>query len=234
MSQGNTTVVYQQNPGTSALGLAGLILSILGWLTCGSLCIPGALCSGLALFDNKPKGLAIAGLIVGFPGVLFFIFVGAGMIFAFLGIGAGTAAVATMPDEAWEPKPAIVEPIDEQPPVDLSSVVGDEPIDLNEQLSTESESTNEDPAIEPVVEDEPTPSVEPEPVVEEEPAPIDYFRVWSDTTGKFSKEAKFVKMDGDAVVIESTEGKQATIPMEKLSPADVRWINKWVLKLDVP
>ena len=43
--------------------------------------------------------MALAGLIVGFPGTLFFGFVGLGMITAFLGIGAaatgGAAAVAT-------------------------------------------------------------------------------------------------------------------------------------------
>ena len=60
-TQSPVNVVVQQQP-TNSLGLAGLVLSIIGWLTCGLLCIPGAFVSFLGLFSKAPKGLAIAGL----------------------------------------------------------------------------------------------------------------------------------------------------------------------------
>ncbi len=82
------TVVVQQAPNTSGLAIAGLVFSILGWFTCGLLCIPGAFFCFLALFSRGPKGTAIAGLIVGFPGTLFFAVVGLGIIMGVLGIDA--------------------------------------------------------------------------------------------------------------------------------------------------
>ena len=85
----------------NALGLAGLIFSILGWLTCGLLCIPGAFLSFLGLFSRAPKTLAIVGLIVGFPGAIFFFVVGLGIIMAVLGLGAaGVAAAGVAMEEA--------------------------------------------------------------------------------------------------------------------------------------
>ena len=65
------TILVQQSPSTSGLAIAGLIFAILGWFTCGLLCIPGAFLCLLALFTRGPKGAAIAGLIVGFPGTMF-------------------------------------------------------------------------------------------------------------------------------------------------------------------
>ncbi len=64
------------------------MFSILGWFTCGLLCIPAAFFCLLALFFKGPKSVPIAGLIIGFPGTIFFGLVGSGMIAAFLGIGA--------------------------------------------------------------------------------------------------------------------------------------------------
>jgi hypothetical protein len=54
----------------------------------------------VALFARGPKGAAIAGLIVGFPGTLFFGFVGLGIITAFLGIGAATTATVAEAERA--------------------------------------------------------------------------------------------------------------------------------------
>ena len=81
---------------TNGIGLAGLIFSILGWLTCGLLCLVGAPLSFLGLFSKGPKGTAIAGLIVGFPGVLFFVFIGIGLVASVLGIGATAASVGVV------------------------------------------------------------------------------------------------------------------------------------------
>jgi len=85
-SQPSTIIIEQQ--GASAFAITGLVFSILGWFTCGLLCIPGAFFCLLALFFKGPKSVPIAGLIIGFPGTIFFGLVGFGMIAAFLGIGA--------------------------------------------------------------------------------------------------------------------------------------------------
>ena len=86
MNQPNQVVVVQQD--SNGLGLAGLIFSILGWLTCGAACIVGVFLSCLGLLSKGPKATAIAGLIVGLPGVLFFLFVGIGLIAGIIGMEA--------------------------------------------------------------------------------------------------------------------------------------------------
>lgn len=92
--------VVVKQPSTSGVAIAGLIFSILGWFTCGLLCIPGALLSFLGLFSRGPKGAAVAGLIVGFPGTIFFFVVGLGMLMGALGVGASaTHAIATADKE---------------------------------------------------------------------------------------------------------------------------------------
>ena len=108
------TVVINQAPNTSGLAIAGLIFSILGWFTCGLLCIPGAFLCFLALFSRGPKGTAIAGLIVGFPGTLFFAFVGLGVIMSALGLGT---AVSSAVDDARRANAEAQSDAPPQPPV---------------------------------------------------------------------------------------------------------------------
>jgi len=79
------TVVVRQE--TNGLALAGFVFSCLGWLTCGALCIPGVLLSFLGLL-GRPRGLAVAGLLVGLPGVLFFVLAGFAMVAAAIGVQA--------------------------------------------------------------------------------------------------------------------------------------------------
>lgn len=45
-------------------------------------------------------------------------------------------------------------------------------------------------------------------------------RTWTDKTGKFKTKARFVELDGDALTLETDEGKTLSIPLEKLSEAD--------------
>ena len=165
MSQGpQQTVVVQQSPGTSGLGLAGLVFSILGWFTCGLLCIPGAALSFLGLFTRGSKGAAIAGLIVGFPGVIFFVVIGMGIIGGVLGIGG--AAVSTAHQAAGKARKEAevheqnveqrVEPVDES----IFELEGDMEPTVSEEAEAE---TDEDVS-------EVTPSAEadtkPEPVAD--------------------------------------------------------------------
>jgi S1-C subfamily serine protease len=56
---------------------------------------------------------------------------------------------------------------------------------------------------------------------ETELATADY-RTWTDTTGKFSIEAKLVEISGGDVVLEGRDGKQMRVPLAKLSNQDRR------------
>lgn len=59
--------VVVESPPTNVLGVAGFVLSVLGFLSCGLLSPIGLVLSFCGMFD-KPKGLATAGLIIGFLG----------------------------------------------------------------------------------------------------------------------------------------------------------------------
>src|SRR6056297_1203570 len=74
-----TTVKVESN----TLGTAGFVTSLVGWVTCGVLCPIGLLLSVIALF-KAPRGMAIAGTIIGGLGSLFVAFVAT--------VGIGTIA----------------------------------------------------------------------------------------------------------------------------------------------
>lgn len=45
-------------------------------------------------------------------------------------------------------------------------------------------------------------------------------RSWTDSTGKFKRDAVFQQLDGDTVVLKSDQGKEIRIPLDRLSKAD--------------
>lgn len=212
MPQTQTVVVKQLG---NSLGTAGLIFSALGWLTCGLLCIPGALLSFGGLFSRGPKSTAIAGLIVGFPGVLFFAFIGAGLIAGTLGIGAAASGAieqakaeadrlrteattgpatpepaAADPEQLIEPETVVADPAEGKPPAPEA-----------------------EPASDAVLEAEPPamPAAEPsEPNV----------RTFTDATGKHKVEAIVRGYKSGYVLLERPDGKRVSMPVGKLSPAD--------------
>jgi hypothetical protein len=106
-----TTIIVQQASSTSGLAIAGFVCSLLGFLTCGLLSIPGALFSFIALFRPGRQGLAVAGLILGFPGVLFFAFVGMSFLAVIFGFGAAAdEALKQAERRANQPPPTILAP----------------------------------------------------------------------------------------------------------------------------
>jgi hypothetical protein len=50
------------------------------------------------------------------------------------------------------------------------------------------------------------------------------FRTWTDATGKFSIEAKFVGEDGDAVRLVKQDGTELKVPLAKLSESDRKYV----------
>jgi hypothetical protein len=45
-------------------------------------------------------------------------------------------------------------------------------------------------------------------------------RVWTDSTGKFKREASFERLDGESVVLRAADGQELSIPLERLSAVD--------------
>lgn len=238
--------VIIQNEGNSGVGTAGLIFSILGWVTCGLLCPIGAILSFIGLFSKGAKGHAVAGLIVGFPGVLFLVFVGGGIIISLLGLGTVTVAAINEAEkqqrqmelespresELFSPVVAdeVVEPVE---PVDtIAFSLPDEP---TENAIAEPESVVEIETAQPVdqkeMESDPeietaTPLIVSDISDEPEPAEPEY-REFTDVTHKFKIEAKYISKTDTTVTLERKDnGKQVTLPINKLSSADMRWINE--------
>lgn len=65
-----------------------------------------------------------------------------------------------------------------------------------------------------------TPIVETKPRIKAE----ELFRTWTDSTGKFTVEAKFLYIVGGKVKLEKKDGRTIALPLEKLSEADKLWI----------
>jgi len=224
MSNSPQTVIHVNNQGSSALGMAGLIFSALGWLTCGLLCIPGAILSFLGLFSSKPKGLAIAGLIVGFPGTLFFIFMGAGLLAGALGLGAAATGAVAAAREAAQAQQARA---NAEAALNLNA---DAESDLSE-AATPLQSPNETtqgaqgiPESVAVIPQTPVTEPTPTPVVEELP-PLR--RVFSDATGKFKVDATVLGYKQGWLRLRRKDGgKDLSVEVSKLSEADQTWVTE--------
>ena len=81
---------------TNGLAVAGFCLMILGWLTCGILCVPAMIVCGVAMFYDPP-GLAIAGFILSIPGVV-------GLILWVAMLISGGIVFTAVANEASQPK----------------------------------------------------------------------------------------------------------------------------------
>jgi hypothetical protein len=51
-------------------------------------------------------------------------------------------------------------------------------------------------------------------------------RTWTDTTGKFKREASLERLAGESVVLKTPDGKELTIPLSRLSPEDQAYAKK--------
>lgn len=234
-------VVNVQN-NSNGLGLAGLILSLLGWPTCGLLCIPGALLSFLGLFSKGPKGTAIAGLIVGFPGVFVFIFWGMALLLGAVGIGAAATGAVEQAREAARKSEALqsqtVNANIEEPNVEAAASVIDSDVPTTDSIASENAvvedldlgSSKTEPLSKPS-EIESTTSGKPDASQTPEPAPTKLdpttiARVFSDASGKFKVEAKVISLkDGEVTLQRVDNAKEVKVPVNRLSDDDQRWLS---------
>lgn len=218
--QPNVTVVQVVNK-SNGFGLAGLILSILGWFTCGVLSIPGAIFSLIGLLF-APRGSAIAGLIVGFPGVAFFFLAGMTMLAGALGLSGAAveqAREAARRAEKHNESPAVsVDAISEEtelpyePAANLTDTADpSEPID--------DATFDSDFAVTPET-SQPSPAEE-----ADKPDPKSVVRWFESANGKFRVEAKTLSVTETQVTLERTDnGRVIEVDIEKLSDTDKVWI----------
>jgi len=83
---------------SNGLGLAGFIVSLVGLVMCGGLICPIGMIMSLIALGKRPKGFAIAGVVLGVIGSLgfflvFFVF-GFAALLALVGVGLAAAAIA--------------------------------------------------------------------------------------------------------------------------------------------
>jgi hypothetical protein len=230
--------VYVVNE-TNSWGIAGFVLSLLGWFTCGLLCIPGFFLSLVGL-RHPDKGLAITGLILGLPGVFFFFLFGIGIIGFMMTAIVGVAAVADA-DLGKQPR--------ETQQVDRLTAEASERIEKNSQRVRDELAKIERDAAErkipnplvvqhrefvPLEQLYPQqPAVEPEPAAEivkaeEKPAePKLTRRTFTDSTGK-QKINVFViaYKDGWVKFRKVDEETEQTLPVTRLSERDRKWLEE--------
>ena len=226
------TIVIHDNG--NGLGTAGLVFSILGWFTCGLLCPVGALLSFFGLFSRGSKANAVAGLIVGFPGIIFLATMGFSFIAAFLGIGAGATALVNSANETAKkaavefeanlktpqtiptPSPTIAESI-EQPTIE--PLTPEESPVTNDLLSKPRQPFALDATQDPTPVLEKT-FAEKRREKEAEKIAARPFREWTSKDGKFKTKAKYIARTGQKITIEKEDGSQKEIELSRLSEAD--------------
>jgi hypothetical protein len=50
------------------------------------------------------------------------------------------------------------------------------------------------------------------------------FRQWTDSTGQFKVQAKFLRVEGEAIVLEKKDGEKIAVPKGRMSQADLKLI----------
>jgi hypothetical protein len=213
MPQQNSLYVVVQSNG---FGTAGFIVSLISFFCCGLTAPLGLLMSLIGLLQ-APRGMAAAGVILGFLGSWWLWFMGMGMIATITGIPLAEKAAReaeekkartqiVLPSEAPQPRPSKIR---EQPRPSPRGIP-DEPVERPVPFSSS------EPAL-------PTPRrIEPPP---EPPAPK--LRTWHAAEGLFSVEAEFVSMAGGSVKLRKADGSEINVPIEKLSEDDQHWIREY-------
>lgn len=105
MTDHEPAIDHDQKSESNGLGLAGFIVSLVGFVACGGLICPIGLILSLVALGKRPRGFAIAGLVLGILGSLWifvlFFFIGLGALLALVGLGLA-AAIAVVASQIGE------------------------------------------------------------------------------------------------------------------------------------
>ena len=216
MNQPSQAVIVEQP--SNGLGTAGFICSLIGFLTCGTLSPLGLLFSLIAVF-KRPRGFAIAGLILGLLGSWFFIAIGLALITGAMGVTESARQAAR--DAAERARIAQI-----QADADMSGAIveGQETTNLedsDELLSPEIDDAGVADDTYPPDNDAAMPDIE-------VPArdKVAEIRTWTSSNGKFSIEAIYKSFDGTTVFLELESGESRKVPINMLSGDDQAYVLK--------
>ena len=219
---------------SNGLGVAGFIVSLVGFLTCGLACPIGLLLS-LPALAKRPRGFAIAGSVLGFLGTAVLALWGFAFIMALLGLGAASEQMARDLERGLEQQAAEMETqrtaseaSEEEP-----AYLGYDPPSADEQAEREEAGERMDRAKQAYLDEAPEQDaavetakvVRPDPPVEAaaDLSVDDTMRTWTSTAGT-TLEGEFVSMALGKVQLRKRDGKIITVPMDKLSSEDQQFI----------
>lgn len=97
------TVVGQP---TNGFAIAGFVVSLVGFFSCGIFSPVAVVLSAIGM-RREPKGLAIAGLIIGAVGCVLLLLYGLGLVLALLGVGVAAGAASGVIAEAAQSLEAV-------------------------------------------------------------------------------------------------------------------------------
>lgn len=207
--------VFVQAPETNGLGTAGFIVSLVSFFLCGLSSPIGLLMSGLALF-KRPRGMAIAGTILGLLGSAW-LFIGGFAIlagFAALIFGASEASRAVH-EQIQNEAMATPVAVDPEPFVAEPQSIGEAPVAEPVLPASEAPQQVENPIAEPAS----------EPITSTNPPPST-LRTWSSADGKFTVEAEFVSATKESVKLKRKDnGALVTVPRSTLAEGDREWLD---------
>lgn len=235
MSQQPTQTVIIHAPPSNGLGTAGFIVSLISFFLCGLTSPLGLMMSLVALFF-RPRGMAAAGVLLGALGS-WWLFAGGMAIIAAIG-GLIGLANAPPPESASPPSsPPSVATVHES--ITSTEMVADTPQTTSADETEAADLPQPQPA-EPAVDSPPEVATPPQPETDEsdyarlqelraerdrrEAAARKRFRTWTTADGKFSVDAEFVYVIRDSVKLRRLDGKEITVPLERLSDVDRDWI----------
>ena len=229
-----TIVVQQVAAPSNSIGLAGFILSLVGFVTCGCLSPVGLFFSLIGML-SAPRGFAFVGTILGVLGSWWLWAFGFVMVAGVLGVSLDANAELERRKKAAH-ESSITAPADPGAEVSLPP---DDEIKLPE-ASGASVAAPAEPAptvtaspapteSKPAAVDPPVPAVRP---AVPEPSALKAYpeRHWTSADGNFNTMAAYMYSSGDTVWIRKTDGMVVKVPIEKLSDDDREYVRSVVEK----
>lgn len=221
--------VIVQQAASNGLGTAGFVLSLVGLLTCGFLCPLGFLFGLLGMF-KPPRGLAIAGTVIGALGSLWLAFFGFALVAGLFGFGSAVNEAMKAGEKAAErqrQEMKLEEGIEGAGQITLDPDTDDTGI-MQQDAPTDSE------AADPMLTGEQTPehtesSANENDQAAEDAPPVsarDEYRTWTDASGSFRVRAKLSGRMDNSVRLVKEDGSTVTVPLDKLSEEDLKFLEE--------
>lgn len=230
-----TQVVVNQAQG-NGLGIAGFVVSLLGFFTCGLLCPIGLILSFIGLF-KAPRGFAVAGTLLGFGGSLLPVILPLLGFTTCCGVPVTCAALTGPPRDTEVPAdadddlaPPVIDLDDDDMPADDddSSTIPVHPRDSDDDGGSPAADDDDDyaattPQVKtPPDDDDDTPTT----TAADKPQP----REWTSADGQFTVTATYRFYAAGEVTLIKEDGSEISVPLDQLSAADKAYVQRQRMK----